>query len=791
MSAGFEILNKEHKDNSLTGDTMDKKKSSFLKRTLSLSFLIACLVVLILSIAFFPKPVKPILNIKVNFQDSLTDAPEGWVKDFGQPFGQRTTFSQRSGNVYGWVKQTDKTSLDLTKNGFKRNFPSDILLATFVEMQGNNINNSTGTKVEGIWEAQVVNGNYDVTVAVGDGIDTNSKHSINVEGVSAIDRFVPTTGKRFKSATVTISVSDGYLTIDAIGGTNTKINTVTIHPSTAKRPSVKSVNPDNSSVNVSEHTSISTSVLQLPNGGINNATLTSASVYLTEEATGTLVPSHVNGTGGGDAISLVPDSPLKLSTAYKFTITNEVKDTSDSLFIPYSSTFTTGSGSTTALLAAKFDKINLPKTIGQYSSLTIGPDGKLYALSIEGLIKRFLINADGTLDTPELLYSLQDSLGKRVKRLAIGFTFDPSSTASNLIAWVTHSTYMFQNGPDWDGKLTRLSGSSLQKVEDVLINLPRSTKDHLTNSIAFGPDGGLYFTQGSNTAMGKADNTWSSREEHLLSGAVLRLDVSKLRKLPLDVKTSEGGGDYDPYSQNAPLTIYASGTRNAYDLVWHSNGSLYLPTNGSAAGGNTPESENGTRRPDGSEYTGPSVPALSNVQQTEKDFLFRVVKGGYYGHPNPLRGEYVMNGGNPTSAADPAEVIYYPIGTLPDVNWRGYSFDFHNNTSPDGAIEYKSNTFNGALKGKLLVVRYSQHDDIMTLTPGGPDNDIVSASEGYSIKGFSGFVDPLDLTEDIKNGNIYVSEFGGEGKITLLRPIDNTITYAKSSRKHSNKIPVR
>ncbi len=107
---------------------------------------------------------------------------------------------------------------------------------------------------------------------------------------------------------------------------------------------------------------------------------------------------------------------------------------------------------------------------------------------------------------------------------------------------------------------------------------------------------------------------------------------------------------------------------------------------------------------------------------------------------------------------------------MPDVNWRGFSFDFKNNASPDGAIEYKSNTFNGALKGKLLVVRYSGHDDIIILTPGA-SKDIVSSSDGKSVAGFSGFIDPLDITEDVRNGNIYVSEYGGDsGKITLLRP---------------------
>ncbi len=708
-------------------------------------------------------------NIKVNFQDSTTTPPSGWLVDYGQAFGSRTSVNQGSGNTYGWIKRADNTPLNLTANTRKRSSPSDILLATLIHMQANDLSTFIGTRIEGIWQAQVNNGNYEVTVSVGDATATNSKHSINVEGVSAISQFVPAASAMFKSATVIVSVSDGFLTVDAIGGTNTKLNWITIKPYTGKRPSVIALNPENSSVNVSENTSISTSILKLPNGGINNATITTSNVFLSEDRTGTLVPANVNGTGGGDAITLVPSAPLKLNTTYRFSIIG-VKDLADSLFIPYSSTFTTGASSSGDVITAQFDKVNLPNAVGQHSSLTVGPDGKLYALTIDGIIKRFTINADGTLGTPQLLYSLQDEYGTRTQTLAIGLTFDPSSTANNLIAWVTHSTFVFLNGPDWDGKLTKLSGPNLETVQDVLINLPRSKKDHLTNSIAFGPDKALYFTQACNSAMGRADQTWGYRNEHLLSGAVLRLDVSKLGTLPLDVKTSEGGGTYNPYNPNTPLTIYASGTRNAYDLVWHSNGNLYTPTNGSAAGGNTPASVNGTLRPDGTTYNGPSVPALTNVQQTQKDFLFRIVKGGFYGHPNPLRGEYVLNGGNPTSGIDPAEVPSYPLGTLPDANYRGYAYDFQNNASPDGAIEYKSNTFNGALKGKLLVVRYSQHDDIITLTPGGPDNDIISATEGYAIDGFSGFNDPLDLTEDTTKGNIYVSEYGGDGRIVLLKP---------------------
>ena len=33
---------------------------------------------------------------------------------------------------------------------------------------------------------------------------------------------------------------------------------------------------------------------------------------------------------------------------------------------------------------------------------------------------------------------------------------------------------------------------------------------------------------------------------------------------------------------------------------------------------------------------------LTGLLQTENDYLFRIDQGGYYGHPNPTRGEYVL-----------------------------------------------------------------------------------------------------------------------------------------------------
>src|SRR4029453_3088011 len=211
------------------------------------------------------------------------------------------------------------------------------------------------------------------------------------------------------------------------------------------------------------------------------------------------------------------------------------------------------------------------------------------------------------------------------------------------------------------------------------------------------------------------------------------------------------GGIYDPFAKDAAVTLYGEGIRNAYDLVWHSNGHLYVPANGTAAGGNTPASPPGVD---------PPIPALISIP-TQDDFLFDVVPGGYYGHPNPTPGPYVLNGGNPTSAIAPAEVapsdagVGYPVGTLPDKNWKGSVYDFSRNRSPDGALESRGPAFGGALKGYLFVVEYSAGDDVLALkipAGGGPidRNEVLQVAEGLS--------DPLDIVEDITTGNLYVAQ---------------------------------
>jgi hypothetical protein len=506
-----------------------------------------------------------------------------------------------------------------------------------------------------------------------------------------------------------------------------------------------------------------------PGQGVAVGTLTMANVQIIRVADQVQVQTTANTSGGGDAIVVQPMGLLDARTDYLFRLTAGVTDQSGASFIPFESHFSTGDF-TNVNIDPRYRYAVDPTPLYNgipISSLLFGPDGKLYATALDGVVRRWTLAPDGSLTNLETWSGLQG-------RTMLGLAFQPGNPS---VLWVTTDAPVYvQPAPDWSGTVTRITIDTTQPgfvatSQDMITGLPRSAKDHMTNSLAFGPDGALYVTQGSMSGSGAPDPTWYNRSEHLLSSAVLRIDLSRLAA-PVDVQTEDVPAPYDPTAPGAPLTLYGLGLRNAYDLVWHSNGHLYCPTNGTAAGANTPASPAGVT---------PVVPALTNIP-TQDDYLFDVVPGGYYGHPNPTRGEYVLNGGNPTAGIDPDEVaatsdggVGYPVGVLPDKNWKGSVYDFSRNRSPDGALESKGPAFGGALQGYLFVVEYSAGKDVLAVpipAGGGPidPKGVIQVADGLG--------DPVDIAEDVTNGNLYVAQLveGGldGGAIVLLRPDGGT-----------------
>jgi hypothetical protein len=163
--------------------------------------------------------------VSVNFQSPEAPVPEGYLVDFGEPYGPRRGVAQGEGLVYGWVREGTSDPVDLIGQGRDRERSDDQRQDTFIHMEG--WDPAVQRTVPAAWELAVPNGRYAVSVSVGD-IALNSVNTVNVEGVTAIREFRGTPNELFQENTVSVNVYDGRLTVDSIGGDNTKINYVVV-----------------------------------------------------------------------------------------------------------------------------------------------------------------------------------------------------------------------------------------------------------------------------------------------------------------------------------------------------------------------------------------------------------------------------------------------------------------------------------------------------------------------------------------------------------------------------------
>lgn len=556
-------------------------------------------------------------------------------------------------------------------------------------------------------------------------------------------------------------------------------------------------------------------------------------VKLVETLTGIEIPVNVQITGGADSLTVRPLEELKEFTSYTFSIEDVLDlgnlfdgDLPPRQFQDYSTTFVTGATPEVVARDVAFEDTVVLNGFADggvaITSIDIGPDGKFYASSILGQITRWDLNADGTLDKASAETLALDYFSD-TGRSIIGMIFDPEDP--NVI-WVSDNAPVPRQGksdetPDFSGQITKItlgSGGSFDGAvaETYITGLPRSGGDHVTNSLEFraNPDAGqdgepnflLYFTQGSNSAAGERDPAWGFRPERLLNAAVLEVDPTReapeggfdVQTEPYDVNTNvptfrtddpfnaDGtfAGFYNPFAEGAVLRIFGEGVRNAYDLVWHSNGQLYVPTNGTAGGGYSPDDPN-TPINEGIGGVNGVGGINGPAHRVQFDYLFTVEDGGYYGHPNPLLGNYILNGGNPTAGPDfgGENTTRYAVGIQPDEDYDVdgiYSLGF--NKSPNGATEYTGNAFGANLKGAVLFVQFSQGDNVRVInvdpvTGAITGDDVLRRADGGEI---NEYIDPLDIIENPATGQLYLSTLNrgtGESLIILLNPVvDGTVS---------------
>lgn len=166
--------------------------------------------------------------VSVNFQNTTVEAPQGYLADTGDVYGDRG-----NGQTYGW-------DVDNTANARNRTAqPSpDVRYATFNHMQKPQPSGS-------VWEIAIPNGTYLVTGAAGDAENFDSVFDVQAEGVTFIAG-TPTTDNRFIEGRATVTVTDGKLTIsNGPTASNSKINFLDIFQvggqTTPTSPTMKNV----------------------------------------------------------------------------------------------------------------------------------------------------------------------------------------------------------------------------------------------------------------------------------------------------------------------------------------------------------------------------------------------------------------------------------------------------------------------------------------------------------------------------------------------------------------------
>jgi hypothetical protein len=134
--------------------------------------------------------------IHINFQPAAASIPAGYLVDNGSLFAERG-----NGFTYGWNFGVTGTTRDRNNSS-----SPDQRYDTLVHSQ------HSSTPGEAMWEIALPNGDYEIHFVAGDPSYFDSYYHILAEGNTLINA-APTSGNRWLENTITITVSDGRLTL--------------------------------------------------------------------------------------------------------------------------------------------------------------------------------------------------------------------------------------------------------------------------------------------------------------------------------------------------------------------------------------------------------------------------------------------------------------------------------------------------------------------------------------------------------------------------------------------------
>ncbi len=378
-----------------------------------------------------------------------------------------------------------------------------------------------------------------------------------------------------------------------------------------------------------------------------------------------------------------------------------------------------------------------------------GPDGRFYVGSTIGEITAIEFDEDYNV--------VQKTTYNGVKNLSnheiLGVAFNPHEPDTPVRIYVAHSNLFahgggsFSGSSPYNGEVSYLEGPNFDTPVPLITGLPVSNHDHGINGMVFDHNGDLLICSGGNTNAGVIWPLIGDLPESPFTACIIKARTSLGAEFDGSiqyVETNTGvlnndqvfGEDVDPLLEN-DVFVYASGLRNPFDLALTTSGRIYA-------------TDNGPNDPFGPASTGPDTQDPSPTHPNEPDELLLINHGVYYGHPNRNRGRY-----------SPEENVYYDPGD-PELPGEFRQAMTTVQSSTNGITEYRSATFQGQMRGDLVVQKYKSSAKWIELSDDG------ESVENITVIG--PFTNGLDVTLG-PGGALLVTSYNSD-HVTPLLPDD-------------------
>jgi glucose/arabinose dehydrogenase len=318
-----------------------------------------------------------------------------------------------------------------------------------------------------------------------------------------------------------------------------------------------------------------------------------------------------------------------------------------------------------------------------------GPDGRLYITSLNGTVTALEFDEQYNVTQSQIIPGVQNTPAYN----AIGIGFSPWESLAAFNIYIGHARLFINDGRSnvrpslYLGQVSALA-SPLFLPKPLISGLPSTNHDHGVNGIAFDNSGQLYFAVGGQTNAGVPNPNLGALDESPFSAAILTASLGRAgfngAVSYVDAKTNLPSPDQNDgataIALGAPdLRLFSTGLRNAFGIVWATNGRLYATDNGPNTG-----------------FGGASLTGTTQAgDPVTPDKVVLLGRDHYYGHPNRNRGRFDPRENRCQSPWETPlpEAATPPMTLLP--------------SSRDGIDEYRATAFGGALRGSLLVQEWN------------------------------------------------------------------------------------